>query len=285
MIKNKSELIGITELQNSYQSEHLVLIDARGGKNARGRYLEKHLDGALFVDLNKDLSDIKDNFADGGRHPLPTIPQFSKLLTSLGITTNSHVVVYDDKNGAIAASRFWWMLKSIGHSKVQVLNGGFAEAEKVRFPMSSKEENPKLVGPYEIEEWKLPQSTIEEVEKISEDKDYLVIDVRAPKRYRGEIEPIDLVAGHIPGAVNVPFSTNLADDGLFLSASELRTKYQKVIGERPMDKVIIHCGSGVTACHSLLGIAEAQIDSPKLYVGSWSEWSRNGKTIMTDLEE
>lgn len=279
MKEKLAPIIQASELMQIRKTEDLVLIDARS--NADG-YAQNHLEGALHVDLNKQLSDIKDNPANGGRHPLPSTAHFSELLGNLGISKNSHVVVYDDRNGAIASSRFWWMLKSAGHEKVQVLNGGIKEADKVGFPMSSAIKEPKKVESYPIDNWNLPLTTIAEVEKISQNKDYLVIDVRANERYQGKTEPIDLIAGHIPGAVNVPFSTNLDENGLFLSPAELKEKYQKTLDGRPIENVTVHCGSGVTACHTLLAFAHAEMEMPKLYVGSWSEWSRNDKTIATE---
>ena len=120
---------------------------------------------------------------------------------------------------------------------------------------------------------------IDEVEKVSQDKNYIVIDVRDAARYNGETEPIDLIAGHIPGAINVPFTANLDENGLFLPKNELKEKYSAVFGGIKSENIIIHCGSGVTACHSLLAIAYAELEIPKLYVGSWSEWSRSNKKI------
>ena len=283
-MKNRP-LISASDLLKIRENNNLVLVDTRMGKDIKASYRQNHLKGALHVDLNTDLSDIKEDFSNGGRHPLPSLKIFSSILTSLGINSDSHVVAYDDKNGSIASARFWWMLKSIGHDKVQVLNGGLKEAEKVDFPMSAKVEIPNKVAAYKIEDWKLPIITINELEKISEDKSYLVIDVRASERYNGETEPIDLVAGHIPGAVNIPFSTNLDENGKYLSPSKLKEKYLKVLGNRPMQNVTVHCGSGVTACHTLLALAHAELEIPKLYVGSWSEWSRNNKAIVTNLQD
>jgi len=274
-----SSLISASELKNIYQNDNVVLIDARSGQI--DNYLKQHLEGALFVDLNEDLSDIKEDFADGGRHPLPTPMQFSVLLTNLGIAPTSHVIAYDDKNGANASSRFWWMLKAMGHEKIQVLNGGMQAAIKAGIKTSGAKEKVNAVNAYPFTDWKLPMSDINEIEQISEDSNFLVIDVRATDRYAGEREPIDLIAGHIPGAVNIPFATNLKADGSFLSVEELKNKYQVAIGDRPIEKVVIHCGSGVTACHSLLAMSEAGLDLPKLYVGSWSEWSRNNKKMIT----
>ena len=281
--KRLSPLIEAAELLELYKNDSVLLVDASNGKDARVMYKAKHLDQALFVDLNTDLADIKEDLANGGRHPLPEIEKFAETLTKLGITNSSHVVIYDDKNGANAAARFWWMLRAIGHEKVQVLNGGLPQAENLGFPTNDKTETPKLVANYTFDNWKLPTTTITEVENNSQNENYLFIDVRENSRYRGENEPIDLVAGHIPGAINIPFTTNLNQNGRFLSAAELRQKYQEIFGAIKIENIIIHCGSGVTACQTLLAIDYAGLAIPKLYVGSWSEWSRNDKAIATKL--
>jgi thiosulfate/3-mercaptopyruvate sulfurtransferase len=274
---NKSPVIEASALLQLLNTENLVLIDAGNRTN----YLQKHLSGALFVDLNTDLADIKEDLSIGGRHPLPKIENFSKTLSSLGISSKSHVVVYDDKAGANAASRFWWMLKSIGHEKVQVLNGGIQAAEAMGFPMSSNEEIAAKTDLCKFDHWKWQIAEIDEVETASADANKIVIDVRDAARYNGEVEPIDLIAGHIPGAINVPFTTNLDKNGLFLSPTELKLKYEKILGQKKSEDIIVHCGSGVTACHTLLALAYAGLGIPKLYVGSWSEWSRNNKAIAT----
>lgn len=280
MNKKITPLIQAIDLINLLPHENLILIDSRNGKNAKEEYAQNHIQNALFVDLNTQLANIKTDYALGGRHPLPELSVFAETLSNLGITKESHVIVYDDKSGANAAARFWWMLRAIGHEKVQVLDGGIQEAEKKGFPMSDKIRIPKKVESYTIDNWKLPLAELNEVEKNCQNDDYIIVDVRESSRYRGESEPIDLVAGHIPGAVNVPFSTNLGEDGLFLSPTELKLKYENVFGDKKSEHIIFHCGSGVTACHSLLAIASAELEIPKLYVGSWSEWSRNNKKII-----
>jgi len=279
MSKFISPIIEVEELFKIRQSENLVIVDAGNGNEIS--YKKKHLNGALFVDLNTQLSNIKDDVSVGGRHPLPTINQFSKTLNSLGINEKSHVVIYDDKNGANSAARFWWMLKAIGHDKVQVLNGGLQEAERKGFPVNSELVEVKKTETYKFTEWKLSQAGILDVENCSQNKNYVVIDVREEERYHGIMEPLDLIAGHIPGAINIPYTTNLDANGLFKTASELKNKYQTVFGNIKSDHIIVHCGSGVTACHTLLAIAYAGFNIPKLYVGSWSEWSRNNKKIAT----
>jgi len=279
MINTVTPLIQVYELKELGNSDNLVILDVSNGKDAKSNYNKKHLDGAIFVDLNSQLAEIKEDLSIGGRHPLPSIERFSQLLSSLGITHQKHIVLYDDKNGSNAAARMWWMLKSIGHQKVQVLNGGLQEAERLNFPINSEEVFPISTVEYKIENWKLPLANIDEVEKASNSQDYLIIDVRESARYNGEYEPIDLISGHIPNAINIPFSTNLDENGLFLSPEILREKYKNIIDNKKSNEIIVHCGSGVTACHTLLAMAYAGFEIPKLYVGSWSEWSRNGKPI------
>ncbi len=275
-----SPLLDAKDLLNLQHNEDLILIDASFGAVAKENYDQNHLKGAFYIDLNSQLSSIKDP-AKGGRHPLPVTQLFSETLTSFGITPNSHVVIYDDKNGANSASRLWWMLKAIGHQKVQVLNGNMRSAIDLGFPSSSNQEKPKKTEPYILKKWNLPIATIKEVEKASESKDHLIIDVREKSRFLGENEPIDLIAGHIPNAINIPFQENLNQEGFFLPSSELKKKYEAYTKGIEPENVIIHCGSGVTACHTILAFAYAGLTIPKLYVGSWSEWSRNNKPMIT----
>ena len=136
---------------------------------------------------------------------------------------------------------------------------------------------------YLIDKWMLPTIEMQAVENVAQNPDYLVIDVRSKERYDGKIEPIDLIAGHIPGAVNMPFTENLNEQGLFLDPQVLRNKYEQLFNQIKSENIIVHCGSGVTACHTLLALAYAEMDIPKLYVGSWSEWSRNDKTMSTTI--
>jgi thiosulfate/3-mercaptopyruvate sulfurtransferase len=285
MNQNIPPIIQSAALLKLYKSENLVIIDARSGKNTKANYEEKHLDGALFIDLESELAEIKEDASNGGRHPLPKIENFAKTLSNLGISEKSHVVIYDDKNGSNAAARFWWMLKAVGHEKVQVLDGGFQAAEKNNFPTNTTTEISNKTALYKVDNWKLPMAAIDEVETVSQDKNHIVIDVRETSRYNGETEPIDLIAGHIPGAINIPFTENLDDNGFFLPPNELKEKYKKIVQDVKSENIIVHCGSGVTACHSLLAIAYAGLEIPKLYVGSWSEWSRNGKKIATKTKK
>lgn len=281
MPSSLSPLIHPLELLKIYGTENLVIADVSSGKNTRANYNTKHLKGAIFVDMDTDLADIKADAAMGGRHPLPKIEAFLATLAKLGISPDSHVVVYDDKNGGNAAARFWWMLKAIGHKKVQVLDGGIQAAESNQLPMGSGIETLPAAEPYQAGEWQLPTADMDAVEKKALDDHYIVIDVRDAYRYNGESEPIDLIAGHIPGAINVPFTENLDQNGMFLTPHELKDKYEKILGNTPSENTIVHCGSGVTACHTLLAMDYAGMEIPQLYVGSWSEWSRNDKKMVT----
>ena len=282
MKQHISPIINVIQLVELYKLKSAMLIDASNGVNAQKNYESKHLDGALFVDLNTQLADIKENVANGGRHPLPTIEQFSTTLSTLGISPESHVIIYDDKNGANAAARFWWMLKAIGHKKVQVLNGGFQEAEKLKFPINSNKVNPNKITSYIIDKWQLPTVSLKQIEEATITKTSTIIDVRETTRYKGEHEPIDLIAGHIPTALNIPFIENLNENGLFLSPEELKNNYERITETSKGKDIIVHCGSGVTACHTLLAFDYAGLKIPTLYVGSWSEWSRNNKPIKTE---
>lgn len=258
-----------------------ILIDARAGINAKEIYQSEHLKGARYIDLNKDLAAVTSDPANGGRHPLPSLEKFSEVLSKLGISPSSLIIIYDDKNGSNAAARFWWMLKAIGHEKVQVLNGGLQAAIKIGFPLSSEMENFEPTDHYPVSDWKLAQANIDEVETARNNSENIVIDVRDKNRFDGLTEPLDLIAGHIPGAINIPFSENLDENGFYKPATVLAEKYSKIIGDKKPENVIVHCGSGVTACHTLLAMEYAGIPIPKLYVGSWSEWSRNDREMAT----
>ena len=273
-----SPIINAEDLANLNQ-DNIVIVDAGSGGSAYEKYLQEHLDGALYVDINNDLAQIPKDARNGGRHPLPSLEKFTEILNGLGINQNSHVIVYDDKNASIAGARFWWMLKAAGVEKVQVLNGGIQKAKEKRLPVNSNPVTAKSVEKIVLTQWKLPTVDINFIEEVSENPEYIVIDVREKDRYDGKTEPIDEVAGHIPGAINIPFKENLNEDGTFKSPEVLYSKYEEVLKNIPSNKITVHCGSGVTACHTLLALDYAGFEIPNLYVGSWSEWSRNEKPV------
>ncbi|MFZ4930491.1 sulfurtransferase [Chryseobacterium sp. Mn2064] len=277
-----SSIISPSELKN-LPAENLIILDARTGKDVKQNYLDKHIKGARFIDLDADLAEIGENAAFGGRHPLPSVEKFAETLSDLGIPEGAHIVVYDDKNASNAAARAWWILKSFGFEHVQVLDGGIQAAEKAGLEFSSGEEIFDKASVIQKNQWKLPISSLEIVENDLKNGSSTVIDVRDAYRYNGESEPIDLVAGHIPGAINIPFSENLDENGNFLQPEVLKEKYKKLLENKP-EHLIIHCGSGVTACHTILALDYAGFPIPDLYVGSWSEWSRReGKEIATEI--
>lgn len=278
MSRNISPIIKPEELLKLRGAENLLIFDASNDPKAKSNYDARHLEGAFFVDINSQLADIKASAAVGGRHPLPSPETFCATLGKLGIFAESRIVIYDDKQGANAAARFWWMLKAIGHEKVQVLDGGIDAAVKSGFPTSDKRETPPR-GEYKCDEWRLPTADLAELDSIYNDENFLIIDVRETARYNGETEPFDKIAGHIPNAKNIPFAENLDAEGFFLPPEKLREKYEKELENFPAEKTIVHCGSGVTACHTLLALDYAGFEIPKLYVGSWSEWSSNDRPI------
>lgn len=274
-------IISAVELVSQLNSPDLVIVDAQSGPDSKSKFLKQHIRGARHVDLDIDLSEKPVNPAQGGRHPLPDIKKFAALLGNLGIDAGSHVVVYDDKRGVIAASRFWWMLRAAGHKQVQVLDGGLQAAVAAGLPLTDEAPSPMTRPPYPVNEWKLPVVNLETVKNVIANPEFLLIDVREEYRFRGESEPLDLVAGHIPHSVNVPFKKNLNDHGTFLSSEDLAALYKSVMGDRKPENVMVSCGSGVTACHTLLALELAGITGASLYVGSWSEWSRNQLPIAT----
>ncbi len=264
VIVNTNELAQLIEAHRE-----LVLLDARPG-NA---YANGHLPNARHADLDTQLSSARDADADpsrGGRHPLPDLERFLTLVGEWGISPLSTVVIYDDANGGNAAARAWWMLRAIGHEDVAVLDGDWRElgsttdaAQFVAYPR------------YPATSWQLPTVDINRVDALRNDPNWRVLDVRARERYRGETEPIDPVAGRIPGAINLPFAENLDATKHFKSPEALREQYRELFGETPIENVVVHCGSGVTACHTLLALEHAGLRGASLYVGSWSEWCRN----------
>jgi thiosulfate/3-mercaptopyruvate sulfurtransferase len=228
-----------------------------------------HIPGAVYADLNDDLSGPKNG--TNGRHPLPDPRTLAQTFSRLGITSGVQVVAYDQENGMFA-SRLWWLLRWLGHDAVAVLDGGFKKWTAEGRPTGSGETRR---APREF-----PGSPradmavdVEAVASLVGAAGSRLVDARAPERFRGETEPIDKTPGHIPGAKNHFFQWNLDEHGLFRTPAELRAKMKESAGDVPVDQIVCYCGSGVTACHNLLALEHAGLTGAKLYAGSWSEWS------------
>ena len=232
-------------------------------------YRTRHVPAAVYVHLDDDLSGAKTG--RNGRHPLPDPAALSSTFGRLGIASGVQVVAYDQDAG-MYASRLWWLLRWLGHDAVAVLDGGFARWLAQGRPTSAGKET-RAVRTF-IGSPRLEMSVgADEVAEVLGRRDWRLVDARAPERYRGDIEPIDRVAGHIPGAVNYFFKWNLDEGGAFRSSEELGRRMQEVLGDVPPEHVVCYCGSGVTACQNLLALEHAGLRGAKLYPGSWSEWS------------
>ena len=250
------------------------LMNPEGGRRA---YLDGHIPGARYADLNQDLS--APITPSSGRHPLPAAADFAATLERLGVGRATQVIAYDDSSGAFAA-RAWWLLRWAGHEAAAVLDGGIKAWIGSGGALESGEAKPQPAATAGVGRWSASVDAAAvidtaEVEAQLTDPSFLLIDARAPERFAGTVEPIDAVAGHIAGAVNHPFSSNLAADGRFLPASVLRQMWDKRLAGRSLTRVAAMCGSGVTACHNLLSLEVAGLSGAKLYAGSWSEWIRD----------
>jgi thiosulfate/3-mercaptopyruvate sulfurtransferase len=246
------------------------LADTQAGERA---YAGGHLPGAHYLHLDRDLSGDKVD-AQGrfrGRHPLPERERFAALVGARGIAPHTMVVAYDAQGG-LFASRAWWLLRWIGHRDAAVLDGGLAAwtaaGGALETAMPAREPSPRA---YPLGESTMPSIEVDALEQRL--REFALIDARAPERYRGEVEPIDKVAGHIPGALNRPIPLNLDAQGRFKPAAQLRTEFEALLGGQPASRVVHQCGSGVTACHNLLAMEQAGLTGSLLYPGSWSEWS------------
>jgi thiosulfate/3-mercaptopyruvate sulfurtransferase len=244
------------------------LKDTEAGRRA---YHEAHLPGAHYAHLDEDLSGPIT--ADSGRHPLPDPARFAAWLGDLGIGSDTQVVVYDACAGMIAA-RLWWMLRWLGHAQVALLDGGWPRwiAERRPVTVDAPDITPTTFR-MEIEDT-CRADTAEIVATLS-DHHALIIDARAPQRYRGEVEPFDPVAGRIPGSLNWPLTDNLTAAGTFKDAAELHTHYRTLLDGCDARETVHLCGSGVTACLNILALEHAGHPGARLYPGSWSEWIRD----------
>ncbi len=277
-------IISTQELHQNLYDPGFVIIDCRfdlaAPKWGYADYLRAHIPGSVYADLNQDLSSPVT--PDSGRHPLPNEKEFTSTMSRFGIDSSKQVVVVDTVAGAFAA-RLWWMLRLYGHFSVAVLEGGFGRWENEKRPISEGVEanSPSIFSGTPSNDWFI---TTTQLESLYQDPTYRVIDARAAPRYRGEVEPIDPVAGHIPGAVNRFHTNNLTRGGLFASPEILREQFLQILNGVSPDHTIVYCGSGVTSCFHLLAMEMAGLKGARLYPGSWSEWIRDPRRPIARLE-
>jgi thiosulfate/3-mercaptopyruvate sulfurtransferase len=268
-------LISSSQLGENIGANDWAVIDCRFSlaDPAAGRrlYEESHLPSAHYAHLDEDLSSpVTDT---SGRHPLPDPQALCRQLDKWGVAAETQVVAYDDAGGAFAA-RLWWLLRWLGHESAAVLDGGFPAWVEGGLPMTAEIPRPSrtdYVCRPNDESW----LSAAQVTAGLAGSDLLLIDARDPERFRGESEPIDPVAGHVPGAINAPFKANLSSSGRFLSPEQLRARFEPLLAASANRQVVHMCGSGVTACHNLLAMEVAGLPAGKLYAGSWSEWGRD----------
>ena len=237
------------------------LADTAAGASA---YAQGHIPGAVYADLNRDLSDLTK--AGLGRHPMPDATAFSAVLARWGWTPHTRVVAYDSANGALAAARLWWMLRLVGAHEVAVLDGGWSAWRAAGLPVET-ETRPRAPAQVAVE---FDPAQIIYTDELQALRQNMLLDARAAPRFRGEVEPIDPVAGHVPGARNRPFSENLDSDGRFKPAAQLRAEFVALLGGQAPENVVHMCGSGVTACHNVLAMEHAGLLGSRVYAPSWS---------------
>ncbi|MEM1124385.1 MAG: sulfurtransferase [Bacteroidota bacterium] len=266
-------IINAEELEPLLNQPKVVIMDCRFSladtEFGRKAYETSHIPNAQYAHLDDDLSGPI-IAGKTGRHPFPEITTFAKKLGHWGIDADTQVIAYDNSHGGIAA-RLWYLLKWVGHKKVAVLNGGWKCWAENNFPRNREMPSIETTTFHPK-----PNDTllvdVQFMEQHVEDDALLYVDSRAAARYRGEEEPIDPVAGHIPSAISAPFAENLGVDGLFLDKAALIQRFEKLLGTQPISSTVFYCGSGVTACHNLLALEHAGFESPRLFPGSWSEW-------------
>ncbi len=268
----KTPLIDVAEL-HALAAHEVLIVDCRHdladpGKGERD-YAAGHIPGAVFASLDHDLSDLSRQVEGMGRHPLPSVQDFSALLARWGWRPGLPVVSYDAASGALAAARLWWLLQLVGVREAAVLDGGYPAWLAAGLPVSTEvpvRQASSVQLSYDASRVVLDPAAVQGV------PGQLLLDARAAPRYRGEVEPIDPVAGHIPGALNRPFTDNLQPDGRFKPADALRHEFLDLLGAHRPEQVLHMCGSGVTACHNLLAMAQAGLGDSRLYAPSWSGW-------------
>jgi len=269
-------LYSAADLRSAQENSECIIFDCRFDLKNPGAgfngYLEAHIPGAVYAHLDDDLSSPVT--ASSGRHPLPVADQFAAFLARSGWCPGKLLVAYDDAGGTIAV-RLWWLMKYFGHDCAALLDGGIGAWSDTGFELENGPAGTTSVPAVSLSPREnLVLSTGDIIEGLANEK-IVLADARARERFAGEIEPIDTVAGHIPGSVNYPLSENLTSSGAFRPAEELRPGIETLIGNHATQDLVHLCGSGVTACHNIFAAELAGLEGSKLYVGSWSEWIRD----------
>lgn len=262
-------LVDVDTVAAHLQDPRWIFVDCRFDladlERGEREYRAAHLPGAVYAHLDRDLSSAP--VTDRGRHPLPSPATIAGVFGRLGIDGGDQVVAYDDTGGHYAA-RLWWMLRYMGHTAAAVMDGGWPAWLDAGLPTVGGWEtrSPAHFTGAPRAEWLV---LIDDVPDVK-----LLIDSRNPERYRGEVEPIDPVAGHVPGALNRPYGANWTAGGRWKAPADLRAEFEALLGDTPADQAVFYCGSGVSACVNLLGLVHAGLPDARLYLGGWSEWCR-----------
>jgi thiosulfate/3-mercaptopyruvate sulfurtransferase len=284
-MKTYRQLIEVAELREIAANADCRVVDCRFDllepEKGRAEYLAGHIPGAVFADLDRDLAGPVTETS--GRHPLPDTEEFKRTLQGFGIGPDTQVVVYDYASGALAA-RLWWMLRWFGHARAAVLNGGLKAWLAAGGPLETEVPEYPATELQVSADAGLVATTADIGRALGEGREMNLVDARDRPRFVGDREPIDTVAGHIPGAVNFPFSGNLNDDGTWKSPDDLRLLWAGLpLSERGAPFTVM-CGSGVTACHLALSAEIAGLAAPRVYIGSWSEWIRDPSRPVATAE-
>lgn len=277
-------VVDVGWLSRHLGDDRLVVADCRFLLNdpsaGRKAYEIHHIPTAVYFDLETDLSAPAGR---GGRHPLPDVESLAVKFGAAGIDESVTVVCYDDQMGAMAA-RLWWLLRYLGHDAVAVLDGGYSAWMKAGHPVTAEIPQPRArtfqprLRPHMV-------VGMEEVRRQAEQRAALLVDSRAAERYRGDVEPLDPVAGHIPGAVNVPWEGNWGEEGFMKAPEVIRERWWPVLEGRDPGDIILYCGSGVTACANLFALERVGVTGVRVYAGGWSEWCRHPENPVATGDE
>lgn len=271
-MKDREVLIDATALA-ALPPHEVLIVDCRFGLADPGKggrdFLDAHIPGAVYASLDRDLSDLSKQGL--GRHPLPDVGAFAQTVSRWGWRKPQRVVAYDDAGGALAAARLWWMLESVGMA-ASVLDGGWKAWTAAGLPVEHGAAAPRRATSVELHFDPARVVYYEELQALRGQPSTLMLDARGAERFRGEVEPLDRAAGHVPGAHNRPFSENLDAKGYFKSPQALRVEFEAVLAGHRAGDVVHMCGSGVTACHNLLAMEAAGLHGSRLFAPSWSGW-------------